>query len=248
MQKTHMPFYSDGTIIFCTNDNLVKRRFQGRRHFTASPQMEYRPWKLAYANWADKNIALIPTGTPNDAILCNPTFHRHGEELHISFIAGIPHEEGIAYRLYEMSGTSWQNLSTPQQVGEEFAKTGFVSSEFYCLGDTNRLTLLNRRSHERLRITTSLREISRAIYDPEQPLRLLITGIDVENKYVTLLFDTATQSVSEIRGPAPSYKACLVGSRIVFSYKESDATEDYQLHIAPALFEPTTETVQMVGI
>jgi hypothetical protein len=57
-----------------------------------------------------------------------------------------------------------------------------------------------------------------------------------------------TQDVTEIRGPAPSYKACLVGNRIVFSYRESDEVEDYQIHIAPATFEPSSETVAMEKI
>jgi hypothetical protein len=248
VQKTHMPFYNDGTLIFCMNEQVVKRPVPFKRHLSSKSEREYRPWKLAYADWTSKSISPIATGMSENAVLCNPTFYRHEENLHVSFIAGISHEDGFDYHLYEMFGSSWRQLGSPQQVGEEFAKTGFVSFRFYCLGNANQLTILDRQNHDRFLLTTSLREMSRAIYDPEHPQRLLITGINAGGEYLTLLYDTETQDVQEIRGPAPSYKACLIGNRIVFSYKESEDVEDYQIHIAPATFEPTAETVQTVKI
>ena len=247
-QKTHMPFYNDGMLIFCVNESVARRRVDSKLQAAGQAETVYRPWKLAVAEWAGKQITPIDAGMPADAILCNPTFHRDSQELHVSFIAGVPFDDGLTYHLYEMFGDSWQNLSAPVQVGNEFAKTGFVSSIYYCLGGEKQLTLLDRRNHERFRLTTSLREISRAIYDPERPTRLLITGINAWGEFLTLLFDVETRDVTEIRGPAPSYKACLVGNRIVFSYRESDDVEDYQIHIAPATFEPSSETVEMEKI
>jgi hypothetical protein len=193
----------------------------------------------------------LGTGLPDDFVLCNPTFYRQNNqsnELVASFIAGKPHEQGLDYHLYQMTGSSWTTLSPQQQIGEEYAQTGFVNQRLYCLGGAGFLTILDRQQGKRSRIVTSLDEISRAIYDPNAPGKLLITGADEWGEYCTLLFDIDTQEVKEIRGPAPSYKACLVGNRIVFSYRESDATEDYQLHVAPADFTETTHTVMMEQI
>lgn len=243
-----MPFYNDGMLIFCMNETVASRQVD-RQLRTAGPTVTaYRPWTLATAEWASKKIAPLTVGMPSDAILCNPTFYQDGQELRVSFIAGVPFENGLSYHLYEMVGDSWQNFSPPQQVGNEFAKTGFVSSIYYCLGGERQLVLLDRRSHDRFRLTTSLHEISRAIYDPERPPRLLITGINAWGEFVTLMFDMETQEVTEICGPAPSYKACLIGDRILFSYRESDEVEDYQIHIAPATFEPSSETVEVAKI
>ena len=247
-QRTHMPFYNDGMLIFCTNESVASRKVNRQLRVAGPTEADYRPWKLAVAEWTNKTITPIDVGMPDDAILCNPTFHQDGKELHVSFVAGVPFEDGVSYHLYEMTGDSWQNLTSPQQVGNEAAKTGFVSPVYYCLGGEHQLTLLDRRNHDRFRLMTSLREISRAIYDPERPPRLLITGINVWGEYVTLMFDMETQEVTEIHGPAPAYKACLIGDRILFSYRESDEVEDYQIHIAPATFEPSSETVEVVKI
>jgi hypothetical protein len=251
MQKTHMPFYSDGTLIFCASDRVRRHQFRDcepRVRRVGKTRNEYRSWKLAVSDWTSKKIQPLETGLPDDHVLCNPTFYRQHDEIVVSFIAGKPHEQGIDYHLYQMTGSSWATLSPPQQIGEEYAQTGFVNPRFYCLGGAGFLTLLDRQQSKRSRMTTSLNEISRAIYDPNAPGKLLITGADKWGQYVTLLFDTETQETQEIRGPVPSYKACLVGNRIVFSYKESDAAEDYQLHIAPADFTETTHTIIMEQI
>ena len=248
-QKTHMPFYSDGTLLFCLNDKPIRHKADKKvRQFLHKENLEvaYRPWKLARAEWASKKIHKINCPMPAEAILCNPTFYEENGILNVSFIAGIQNNGINQYHLYQMTGDSWDSLSQPQIVGRGPARTGFVNSRFFCLGSTRDLMLLDRQKHERFRLTTSLQEISRAIYDPENPTRLLITGRNQSNEYLTLLFNTETKEVQEIRGPAPCYKACLVGNRIVFSYRESEELEDYQIHVAPAIFNPTSETVQMV--
>jgi hypothetical protein len=251
-QKTHMPFYNDGTLVFCAGDRVVKHKFADHsafgRRFNTGTRNEYRPWKLAVCDWTAKKIQPIKTGMPDDVVLCNPTFFQNNDGISVSFAAGKPHAQGMDYHLYQMKGESWVTLGKPQQIGEEYAQTGFINSRLYCLGGAGYLTILDQLKGERSRITTSLEEISRAIYDPNAPGKLLITGVDEWSEYCTLLFDIDTHEVLEIRGPAPGYKACLVGNRIVFSYKESNETEDYQLHIAPAEFTETAQTVVMERI
>lgn len=251
-QKTHMPFYNDGTIIFCVSDRVTRHKFIDNaavaRRFDTGTRNEYRPWKLAICDWTTKKIQPLEIGMPEDVVLCNPTFFQNNDGISVSFVAGKPHDQGLEYHLYQMKGDSWATLGEPQQIGEEYSQTGFVNSRLYCLGGAGFLTVLDQLKGERSRITTSLEEMSRAIYDPNAHGKLLITGVDEWDEYCTLLFDIDTKEVQEIRGPAPSYKACLVGNRIVFSYKESEETEDYQLHVAPAEFTETQHSVVMERI
>lgn len=244
-----MPFYNDGTLVFCVNDEPVRcSADQKVKQLLRQENLEvaYRPWKLAIADWTTKRIRNVNLPFPNDAVLCNPTFYEEDGVLNVSFIAGKPTTGAEQYRLYHTSGTSWLDLAAPQVAARRPARTGFVNARFYCLGSASELLLLDRQDDERYRLTTSLQRISRAIYDPEKPDRLLITGMNRFQEFLTLIFDTETRSVQEVRGPAPCYKACLVGSRIVFAYRESEELEDYHIHIAPAVFQPTDETVQMV--
>lgn len=251
-QKTHMPFYNDGTIIFCVSDRVARHKFVDNtafaQRFDAGARNEYRPWKLAACDWATRKIQHLEIGMPEDDVLCNPTFFQNNDGISVSFVAGKPHAQGLEYHLYQMKGDSWTSLGKPQQIGEEYAQTGFVNSRLYCLGGASYLTVLDQLKGERSRITTSLEEISRVIYDPNAPGKLLITGVDEWNEFCTLLFDIDTREVQDIRGPAPSYKACLVGNRIVFSHKESNEAEDYQLHIATAEFTETAHSVVMERI
>ena len=238
-----MPFYNNGEIVFCVNDHLTTRHF-GRKYGLSEPS-EYRPWKLAWADWSQKKIRPIPINMPDDTVLCNPTFFRENGKIVVSFIAGIPTEEKLSYHLYKMIGDSWNTLSEPTIAIPEYARTGFISSRHCCIGGECYLVLYDRLKNEWQRLDTSLERIARAIYDPENPSRLLITGPDETETYCTLLFDVDTKEVSEIRGPAPVYKCCLVGNRVVFSYRESEDLEDYQLHIGPATFGTTDETISL---
>ncbi len=230
-QKTHMPFYNGNELLFCWNEEPVTKLI-GYHPEWKDPgrQMSYRPWRMAWADWTSKQITTIQTGMARDAILCNPTFFRKDQILTLTFTAGIPHANGFDYHLYQMTGESWESLSTPQQIGPPACRTGFVNSKFCCFGGS-RLDLIDRAFHVRYRITTSLLDVSRVSYDPNDHERLLLTGRNTEEVYTTLLFHTQTRELQEIITPANCYKACLVGSRLVFSNRESEELEDYQLHI-----------------
>ena len=242
--KTHMPFFSDGTIIFCMNEVPARLQTMPDAPETTS---DYRPWRIYRADWATKSIHPVHTTMPDNAVLCNPMFFKENNQLQVSFIAGIPHPGGLSYRLYEMHGSDWDTLSDPRKVGEQFARTGFVSPRHFCLGGEHTLDLMDRLSHLRYRLTTSMQRIARVTFDPRQPSRLLVTGIRDE-RYKTIVYDIDTQETSEITGPAPAYKACLVGNRVVFSYRESTELEDFQLHVAPLELQPATETVTVTQI
>lgn len=245
-QKTHMPFYSDGEIVFCTNDRVVKKQFgrkRGKNH-----DSEYRPWKLAVADWNTKAMRQIETGLPADAVLCNPMFYRDGETLHVSFIGGIPNDDALDTHMYVMQGNSWNSLSEPKLLFEEFVSTGYVSPRHICIGNAKYLTLTDKVQGKRFRLTTSLEGISRATFDPDRPGRILITGMDDYDRYCTLVYDVDTEELLEFTGPGQIYKACLLGNRIVFAYRESEDVEDYQLTVAPLVLEPTEKTVTVVEI
>jgi hypothetical protein len=67
--------------------------------------------------------------------------------------------------------------------------------------------------------------------------------MDEYDQYRTLVYDIETNETLEIKGPAPTYKACLVGNRIIFAYKESEDVEDYQLCVAPLELETTEKSI-----
>ncbi|MCL2744620.1 MAG: hypothetical protein FWE67_12280 [Planctomycetaceae bacterium] len=236
--RTHMPFYSGGMLVFCMNESPAVLRTKTEQ------ESEYRPWRIYRADWTTKSIVPVQAEMPDNAVLCNPMFFTESGMLNVSFIAGIPYEAGFRYKLYAMQGASWETLSSPVPVGEQSARTGFVSPRHFCLGGERMLNLLDKSSHQRYRLTVSLDAVARVTFDPQQPERLLITG-NKSGLYKTLLFDTETKSVSEFSGPAPVYKACLVGNRIVFSYRESEEVEDFQLYAAPLVLQPSEETVSM---
>jgi hypothetical protein len=100
---------------------------------------EYRPWKLAYADWKTKVICTIETGLPEDVVHCNPMFHIENGILHVSFIVGFPIETAMNYLLYEMHGESWDSLSIPKKVFEEFISIGFISPHHVCRGNAHSL-------------------------------------------------------------------------------------------------------------
>lgn len=240
--RTHMPFYNDGMIVFCMNEVPAKLR---TRAGLTEQESDYRPWQIFRADWTTKSIFPVRCSMPQDAVLCNPMFFKESNLLHVSFIAGIPHEARFQYRLYAMHGATWDTLCDSAPVSPQFARTGFVSPRHFCLGSDHELELLDRVDHRRYRLTTSLDNIARVTFDPQEPSRLLITGAD-EGHFKTLIFDTATGSIHEIVGPAPVYKACLVGNRVIYSYRESEEIEDFQLHIAPLELQPTTDSVSLL--
>jgi len=232
-----MPFYNDGTLIFCTSQRIVRKRFRTRGDLTS--EAEYRPWKLAYADWKTKAIRTLETGLPEDVVHCNPMFYVEQGILHVSFIAGFPNETAMNYLLYEMQGESWNSLSEPKKVLEEFTSMGFISPHHVCRGNAHSLSLIDKNKGNRFRVHTPFDALFRATYDPDRPMRLLITGLDEDDQYRTLLYDIDSNETLEIKGPAPTYKACLVGNRIVFAYRETEDVEDYQLCVAPLVLEPT---------
>jgi len=242
-QKTHMPFYNDGTLIFCTNQRIVKKRF-GKSGDTTS-DAEYRPWKLAYADWKTKAVHTLETGLPEDVVHCNPMFHVENDILHVSFIAGFPNEIAMNYLLYGMHGPSWNALSEPKSISGEFTSMGFISPRHVCRGNAHSLSLTDRKNGGRFRVNVPFDAIFRATYDPDRPTRILVTGMDEYDVYRTLVYDMDADETLEIKGPAPTYKACLVGNRIVFAYRESEDVEDYQLCVAPLVLEATEKTITL---
>jgi hypothetical protein len=238
-----MPFYRDGTLIFCTSQQITQRQF--RSSDTTVRDTEYRPWKLALADWETGAIRSLETGLPEDVIHCNPMFHVEDGVIRVSFIAGFPHEVAIHYLMYEMHGTSWDTLSEPQKVSEEFTCMGFISPRHICSGDTQTLYLTDKEDGSRFRVKTLFEAILRAAYDPDCPTRLIITGMDECDQYRTVIYDTVSHETLEINGPAPTYKACLVGNRIAFARRETEDIEDYQLCTAPFVLEATDKAITL---
>ena len=239
-----MPFYNNGTIIFCTNERIVSKRF-GRNPDARRRETPFRAWKLAYAGWNTKLIRPLETSFPEETVLCNPMFYFEGDLLQVTFLASTPNELGLDTHLYEMHGPSWNSLSEPRILSEEYTRTGFLSPRHICLGGDRELRLIDKTNGSRFKLTTSLPNISRVTFDPDNPARILITGMDHTEWYHTLVFNVDTNELLEFQGPAQMYKACLVGNRVVFSYRESEDIEDYQLCVAPLVLSETSETVAL---
>ena len=237
-----MPFYNDGTLIFCTNQRIVRKRFGTKGTIRDT---EYRPWKLAYADWKTKNIHSLPTGLPDDTVHCSPSFHVEDGILSVSFIAGVPNDVAINYLMYEMHGESWDTLSMPKKISEGFTSMGFISPRLVCHGSGRTLCVIDKKCRKRFRVNTSFDVLCRATYDPEHPARFIVTGMDEDYLYRTLIHDVDTNETLEIKGPAPTYKACLVGNQIVFSYRETEDVEDYQLCVAPLVLEATENAITL---
>lgn len=243
LQKTHMPFYNDGTLVFCTNSKLTRRHF-GRKYGLSSPS-DYRPWSLAYADWHQKQVRPIRVDLPEDSVLCNPTFYRENGNIIFSFVAGVPNEEKLDYHLYRMTGPSWDDLGEAVQAVPEYSRTGFVSPRHCCIGGESYLVLYDKEKNEWQKLITSLDRIARAVYDPDRPSQILITGLNGLGIFCTLAFDVDTHETRELQGPDSVYKCCLVGNRLVYSYRESPDLEDYQLHVGTANFVDTGEAVEL---
>ena len=242
-QKTHMPFYNDGELVFCINEQITAKHF-GKRQGQEKP-LQYRPWKIAHAEWGKKKISPVEVPLPDDAILCNPTFYKEDGLIFLSFVAGITDEDRIDYHLYQMFGPSWKELCEPVQLAEEHARTGFISPRHHCFGGLSFLTLFDRKVEQWSRLSTSLQQITRAIYDPVNPANLLLTGSNETGDFRTLRFNVDTGETLELKGPVPLYKSCLVNDKVVFSHRESDDLEDYHLCLETTLYEWTVESVNI---
>lgn len=236
--KTHMPFVSGDTFLFCVSDRLAKRGPKGN-----ADGVPFRPWNLARASMTRREIKPVDTGLPEDTVICSPAFYRENDLIHVSFIAGVPEEGAVRYNLYAMSGPSFDELSAPKAVSEQSARIGFVSPTHFCLGGRNRLTLLCRKTKRQQILTTSLHRIVRATFDASNPDRLLVTGIDDWGDRVTLLHNMTTDETREISVDGPIYKSSLDGERVVFAHRESEDVEDYQLRVSEYELIETPETV-----
>jgi len=242
-QKNHMPFYNDGTLIFCTNQRIVKKRFGTKGSTTRD--VEYRPWELAYADWKTKSIHSLPTGLPDDTVHCSPSFYWEDGILRISFIAGVPNDVAVNYLMYEMHGESWDSLSAPKKVSEEFTSMGFIGSRLVCRGTARSLYVFDKNCGIHFRFNAPFDALLRATCDPERPERFLVTGMDEDDQYRTLIYDIDTNETLEIKGPAPTYKACLVEDQIIFAHRETEDVEDYQLCVAPLVLEATKKMITL---
>jgi hypothetical protein len=263
--KTHMPFFDGRTLLFCRGDETLQQEYvcrgsiwrtmrrnpQLREHFAGIEQQRttlMRVWKLAYAAWRDRRPRRLETGLPAEAVECSPAFYRKGGTWQVSFIGGVPTDQGRAYRLYAMSGPSLGKLSPARRVSEVPTRVGFVSPQYVCLRHRGRLVLSERDGGGRFSLRLPLSRVYRASFCADHVDRLLITGLSKAGGICTLLHRLDTDETFEVKAPGPVYKSSLFDNRVVFTKSRADDFEDRELWHGPFELVPSEEKIRRVQV
>ena len=254
---TNTPFFDGETLLFCQSAAPVQTSirttgsiFQAmRRNKVLAEKLKnlprehpvtYRAWKLAYSPWNDKTIHPIPTGLPGDVIERSPAFYREGDQIHLSFLSGMPTSAGFHYRLYTASGPDLEHLSTPRPLEKPPLFFGFVSPLHICWGAGNTVQLSEKTSGKTFRLQTSFYRVASVTFLAENPAQLLITGL-LNKKFEcqTILHDLTTGQTSDLSAGGPVYKSSLHGKQLLFAQRSDDEFENRQLLQGEATLSPS---------
>jgi len=255
--KSHMPFFDGRTLVFCRSAEVRQRRFKKggaiwqaleehpelRERFAALSRyslFEYRPWKLAWCDWRQREPRTIVTGLPAEAIECSPAFYRAEGFYQLSFLGGVPREERMEYHLYVMRGPSLEALGPAERVTDEPTRLGFLSPQWSCRSAGPHLRLEAQTVGHSLMLEHSFARLHRMTYCADDPQRLILTGRGGDFQSLSLVHDLRTGTTHEIRLPEPVYKATLWRNRIVFSARVSDELEDFELRHGSYELHPVT--------
>jgi len=254
---TNMPFFDGSTLVFCqssspietsipTTGSIWKSIRQNKvlaerlKDLPRTQRVIYRPWKLAYCNWADKAVHAIHTGLPANIPERGPAFYREGGRVHLSFISGGPTSAGFHYRLYVCSGPDLGHLEPPKPISKPPLFFGFVSPHHICWGARNIVELSERASGKTFRLLTSFFRVASVTFLATSPDKLLITGLlDREHRCQTVLYDLMTENVSDVSAGGPVYKSSLHGEHLVFAQKQTGSFEERELHHGDCTLSPS---------
>ena len=260
---TNMPFFDGTTLAFGLSPTPVEKTIRSTgsiwktmRHNRAmaerfkdiprSYKILYQPWKLAYCNWEDKIIHPISTGLPNQIAERSPSFYREGDQVHLSFIAGVPSEQDISYRLYSSSGPDLGHMSPAKPLAAPRIFLGFASPTHIGWGAQNVLRLTEKSSGKIFKLKFDFFRLTSATFLADQPSRLLITGLNKERDYHTILHDLADGSTSDVSVDGPVYKSSLYGDRLIFTQKR-DGFENRELCYGNYTLSPSTIQISREG-
>jgi len=252
----HMPFFDGTTLLFCQAGEPIEKTVMSQgtiwktlrrnpalaKRVKAPPQsqqMHYRPWKLAFCNWVDKIIHPITTGLPKDHIECSPAFYRDDNGVHLSFVGGVPGNNGLGYRLYTCSGPDLEHLGPAKPLPNAPVFFGFVSSHHICWGVGNTLHLTEKASGKSFRFKTGFVRVRRVTFLANNPAKLLITGYDKEGRHGTVLYDLAGGNVSDVSADGAVYKSSLHENHLVYAAKLEGGVESRELYHGDCKLSPS---------
>lgn len=261
---THMPFFDGQYLLFCGSENEVQRTFNNGgtllKRMASDPRLKeqfkgvaqtstatYREWKLFYSTWKSKQPMRVYTGLTNDVIECSPSFYKDGKQFHVSFIGCTPTDRSIDYRLYSMSGNSFDSLSAAVPVVPTATPFGFVSKNYICMSQPGGFSLTDRNTGKRRVFACSLPRILRITFLSDDDETLLITGIASDASPKTLRFSVATAKVQEVRSEIPVYKSSIAGKQLIVAHRTEPAREAYRLAASQYSLIDSKESVAAVS-
>lgn len=114
---THMPFIFSEKILLCAI-GLINPKYPGR------------DWRIGYIDAEQNKFSLFKTGLPEGSIECSPTayFDNTHNKIIVSFLASTP--ANPEYRMYMLSGNSWESMSTAMDYGI-VSYHGFVNNKLF---------------------------------------------------------------------------------------------------------------------
>jgi len=254
--RSHMPFFDGETLLFCRSDDAVQQEFRHggslwrrlprdrrlREQFKNVPQtvsLTYRSWKLHYCSWKDRQPQRLETGLGPNAIECSPAFYRENDEVHVSFIGGLPTAKRFVYHLCTMSGPSLEELAPAQQVAPLETSIGFVSPLYVCFGGRT-LLVQERDSGAQHRVSVPVDHLYRATFRADDPHSLIFTGLHKNGEPQTWLFDMKSKETSQVISDIPVYKSTLFKDQLITAVKEGDGIENRQLKSGSYTLEKLT--------
>ena len=254
--RTHMPFFDGTQLLFCRAAEPVAMNFRCGgsiwKTMTANPRLQERfaslprsslvrcrAWKIHLQMSGSNSVRRIATGLPDNAVECSPAFFSDAGSLRVSFIGGIPGPDRIDYRLYQMTGPSWDELTTATPVLSFPTSVGFVSPSYVCFHSGHNLVLRDRRTSSVTRMSTPFLRLLRASYRHDAPEQILATGLLATREAVTLLFDTKRGTTQEVRADGPLYKPSIYGDTAYYARRLDSSVDAYYIWRGPYSLKPT---------
>ena len=262
--KTHMPFATDATLLFCSAGRPIRQEFECggtiwqrmksnsrlKSHFKDLARKKvvvYRPWKLHFMSWSDQQPKRIETGLPASAVECSPAFYHANGTYFVSFIGGVPGRNAVGYHLYQMSGPTLDELQAATPVRSNPTFVGFLSEKYICYGRKGLIHLDDRAGGEQLRLRAPFARVLRVSFRTDEPEQLIMTGSSEEGEVVNLVYAVDTGETYEISSTESLYKPTLHDDQVVFAKKLSHDFEDRELWKAPFSLGPASLAVQVVA-
>jgi hypothetical protein len=108
-------------------------------------------------------------------------------------------------------------------------RAGCVAPDYVAFARRGNVIIQNRDGTRRCLLECPLERVFRISFRPKQKQHLVITGVDEQGRYPTLLYSLDSGQTQEVRSSEDVYKPSIVGERIVSAHRGTGGFEEREL-------------------